>query len=571
MEQGQKVEPLPALSPARRKFLPTSSLTRTGAILLGAVILHFLLFLLFVLSQQFFWLNGKPYIVLGDDAMVSMRYAWHWAHGAGPYWNGHPTPEGYTNFLWVVIMTLFHMMAGVAGISVNFVSGTVLFFNLILAVASILLLFQMTLELTDNPTTALVCAYALALNAQFLLWGKAGFETTLIVFLIVGANLFTLRGRLWSASLLLSCAVLTRDDAILLVICFTLAQVAGNKRKVWINMFSVAFVPLILFVSHVIFRIHYYGTALPNTYYLKATSLPLAFRLNQGILYEYGMVPAFALSAWILLRMLKTSSVALSDSRRRTVYSALLLLLPIYFLYVLWVGGDAFSGSRLFVFSWIVPCVALAIYLTQRAPSRRGIALAGGVFLVLSLSPLNRETASSYKYEVRCLRYALQSGLGARYAAPTAADVQANWQMPPNARNIWQCLNIRNDAKTRSLLQPSMAVYYAGVAPYFCEDFDAVDLLGKSDATIAREKPHLPGRVGHNKYDYEYSLKTFKPTYILSDVPNPESVDDIQYVRKKPGLFNFQHLVEDEEFKKYYHNGALAGTYPVIFIRDDAH
>lgn len=46
-----------------------------------------------------------------DDAFISFRYAKHLAEGYGLVWNiGEYSVEGYTNFLWVVIMAFIHLI-----------------------------------------------------------------------------------------------------------------------------------------------------------------------------------------------------------------------------------------------------------------------------------------------------------------------------------------------------------------------------------------------------------------------------------------------------------------------------
>jgi hypothetical protein len=174
--------------------------------------------------------------------------------------------------------------------------------------------------------------------------------------------------------------------------------------------------------------------------------------------------------------------------------------------------------------------------------------------------------------EFKSLMSLMQIGTGAiTYARPSLSDIAPIPPMPPNAVNTWECLAVREDARVRRLTHASIAVYYAGMAPYFCPEFTAIDLLGKSDATIARETPHLPGRVGHNKYDYEFSLGLFKPTYILSLIPSAQAVDNVEYLNQRDGQFNWHHLAQDREFRLHYRGHALLDTHPVIFIRDDAH
>ena len=55
--------------------------------------------------------DGERYFGLGDDAMISMRYARNLAEGHGLVWNGSEPPvEGFTNFLWVLVMAAAHAL-----------------------------------------------------------------------------------------------------------------------------------------------------------------------------------------------------------------------------------------------------------------------------------------------------------------------------------------------------------------------------------------------------------------------------------------------------------------------------
>ncbi len=41
-----------------------------------------------------------------DDAFITFRYSQHLAEGIGPVWNADQRVEGYTNFLWMVLMAV---------------------------------------------------------------------------------------------------------------------------------------------------------------------------------------------------------------------------------------------------------------------------------------------------------------------------------------------------------------------------------------------------------------------------------------------------------------------------------
>ena len=63
------------------------------------------------IARTSFLVDGVRYFTLADDQMISMRYAENLANGYGLVWNpGGERIEGYTNFLWVVYMAIFHLL-----------------------------------------------------------------------------------------------------------------------------------------------------------------------------------------------------------------------------------------------------------------------------------------------------------------------------------------------------------------------------------------------------------------------------------------------------------------------------
>ena len=61
----------------------------------------------------------------------------------------------------------------------------------------------------------------------------------------------------------------------------------------------------------------------------------------------------------------------------------------------------------------------------------------------------------------------------------------------------------------------TIALFEAGTIPFLLPRFKFYDLLGKNDRYIARTKAHY-GLVGHNKWDFDYSLGKFKPDIIIT-------------------------------------------------------
>ena len=61
---------------------------------------------LFIYQSSYVAIDGQRYYALFDDAMISMRYAWNFAHGLGLVWNAGQRVEGYSNLLMTLGMSL---------------------------------------------------------------------------------------------------------------------------------------------------------------------------------------------------------------------------------------------------------------------------------------------------------------------------------------------------------------------------------------------------------------------------------------------------------------------------------
>src|SRR5512143_4323861 len=61
---------------------------------------------LFIYRSSYVGIDGQRYFGLFDDAMISMRYAWNFAHGLGLVWNSGERVEGYSNLLMTLVMSL---------------------------------------------------------------------------------------------------------------------------------------------------------------------------------------------------------------------------------------------------------------------------------------------------------------------------------------------------------------------------------------------------------------------------------------------------------------------------------
>src|SRR5262249_46303235 len=145
-----------------------------------------------------------------DDAFISFRYARNLALGRGLVYNVGERVEGYTNFLWTL------MMSGAIRLGLDpGVTSQVL--GVLAALATLAVLERWALDHGAPAWSALRAPGMLAVNASFAAWSTGGLETRFFTFLVVAAawrlhrEIHAPHGIPWSA-LLFALACLTRPE-----------------------------------------------------------------------------------------------------------------------------------------------------------------------------------------------------------------------------------------------------------------------------------------------------------------------------------------------------------------------
>ena len=179
------------------------------------------------------YVGWRTFWFLTDDAFISYRYISNSLLGHGYVWNPPPFQpvEGYTNFLWIVLLDLVWRLLGVAPPeSANLIALAFSFGTVVIAAALTLRIpWSRSLEAYRIPCVALVLLGILG-NRSFLAWTSSGLETAMFNFLVLSWLYFVLTkpvNGLWvfattaSSSLL----ALTRPDGLLFVAA-TFASIA---------------------------------------------------------------------------------------------------------------------------------------------------------------------------------------------------------------------------------------------------------------------------------------------------------------------------------------------------------
>ncbi|GAB4316231.1 MAG: hypothetical protein Kow0074_04190 [Candidatus Zixiibacteriota bacterium] len=208
-----------------------------------------------------------------DDVFISFRYAEHLGDGYGLTWNPHGPPvEGFSNFLWVIILSLFPLF----GIGVEFASNAL---GMVLGIGSLILTFILCRRLWRPMVVWWAPVILVAATPVWVMWAMSGLEIVLYGFCLLIA-LIGLTEAGPRRTLLVSIGVFglatTRPEGPALAAIPILAGVfldhdtpiSQRLRRYKIPIFVLFGATFGLMA----FRYMYFGYPLPNTVYAKGTS-----------------------------------------------------------------------------------------------------------------------------------------------------------------------------------------------------------------------------------------------------------------------------------------------------------
>ncbi|UCD94772.1 MAG: hypothetical protein JSU69_01595 [Candidatus Zixiibacteriota bacterium] len=426
-----------------------------------------------------------------DDAFISFRYAVNLIDGHGLVFNVGEKVEGYTNFLWTILIAL-GMASGIDPSALTQVLGILSF-----AVTAVILGFLSWKLFHARARQAALfiplSSLCLLLHRDYQVYATSGLETSWTAMLVcLGAALQILarrKGAYLVGGLVLILAGMSRPDAMIFyVVGIAYVLIAGEKK---ISSVIYYLLPLIiLYLPYWIIRYNYYGYPFPNTYYAKSADLSY---FKQGFLYLwlyfktyyilFVMIPAII---WLTLKK-PLIGRHMSDRIQRSILVSLLFIVP-YVFYVVKTGGD-FMFARFFI-----PITPVMFFLLETSLHKlidnNGLRYFLAALIVITVSfrfdqyPSGgvREGISDerFYYPPEKTEAARETGLKIReYLADT-------------------------DYTVAFYGAHAMYVYYAGVPVAIESD------AGLTDEYIA----HLPlprrGRVGHEKHapvEYLYERK----------------------------------------------------------------
>ncbi|MGQ9584959.1 MAG: hypothetical protein ACUVXG_06115, partial [Anaerolineae bacterium] len=249
--------------------------------------------------------------------------------------------EGYSNFLWVVLLSL----PGFLGFDIVVASKVL---GLLAILGTLYLSVRLLRHLTDDPLYGAGLAMLLASSFGIVFYGVSGLETLFLALLLAAGNcLFVRNGFRVSlpSTLCFVLVALTRPEGILYWPAVALLDWVRNRSLGRRHLAALALYGGLL-GAFLLWRHSYYGEWLPNTFYAKPPhTMPVvrAFPdLHRFILYNGG-IPFLLLAAlpwW--------------GGKGRDLVALLWSQVLVGLLFMLYSGGDWMASYR-----YLVPILPL--------------------------------------------------------------------------------------------------------------------------------------------------------------------------------------------------------------------
>jgi arabinofuranosyltransferase len=485
----------------------------------------------------------KAFDFIQDDSYITYRYVKNFTEGNGLVFNIGDKVEGYTCFLWVVLLSV------VKKLGYNFISASQTL-GIISSLLTLLFIYKISSDIFSknkssyySVTFSLIAVILTISNGAYAYWSISGMETSLFAFLTtLGIYLYLkeIEKRTVSmpySSIVFLLASLTRPEGNLIFgvtvihkIIFIIKQksrkdpdaastniintLLARQNLLWLALYII---PGLIFM---IWRYSYYGYLMPNTFYAKTGS---SFEyLKTGWNYFLEFAQTYGLYGILLALILFT----LRSKEKFYEYLYLVMIFFIFSLYIISIGGDVLRPARFFI-----PVLPVFYILIQEALHHfvsvleKKYNLSYIIPIIIALVLVFSYYTYKDQYEQIKKYSELENGLVEKMR------VSGQW------------LKSKSIAEGRTL---TVAATTIGAISYF-SDVQLIDMLGLTDKVIA----HNPKPIQEisSKTEIGWKERHYNVDYVISRKP-----DYIYFsTGLKPSAYAERGLFTSDEFLKYYY------------------
>lgn len=464
-------------------------------------------FFFFLLFGLIFCLLTNHYMVhVTDDGFIFFRYVDHLVQNHALIWNKDEAPiEGFSSPLWIFLLS-FGKMLGVLAPSFSIFLGSC-------SIIGTAIIMKKTLPGVSQWSVIPIGLF-LILGAVYY-WSLSGMETGVFMFCFLAsfASIEFTSLRYWV--LLLG---ITRPEGFLLMLPWSVLWFKAHPQKS--NFLVLAWIPTILYF---LFRILYFDSWLPNTYYAKVGA-PIVDRLRDGITYTFPVLVS-------LIAILCTL-------RSKALQSALFVGCSAQACIVIVGGGDWMTWGRM-----LVPMLPFIIIMVSVQISKGYWPLFGLIYLLFPYFVPPKAWPSIIQGKELPLA-AFQEGGLYRASQDIAQDIRKN--VPKGA---------------------TIAINHAGFLPYLLPEYSFIDMTGLNDKYIA----HRTQGGLHQKYDAVYILRREPELIILNSLSKPTRKRfSLNYWVGETALYEHPEFLKNYQMLPLYYERSRFGggkAYITLFSR----
>lgn len=477
------------------------------------------------------------YAFVTEDAFISFRYARNLAEGNGIVFNLDQKIESYTNFLWVIFLSIGEYL----------LPGHMILISQLLAVLSgigvLLQIWRFLYNDVDMLEFLAIWGFLyLILHRNFAIWSTSGLETMFFSFCVTGGVITFIKTSCHTPksyiiiSIWFLLAALTRPEGVLFFgIAIMLYFYRFYSRKLDKKHFYKGFAWLIfpfglVYGIYFIWRWRYYGLFLPNTFYLKASDgvgnlITEPFWQVSKIYFltyfkEYSMT-------WLLPAIIAAISIKRKNHDVLRQNREIVVFLIIFLLYILYIGADYME------FRFLVPILPLTAILGGRGFT----VMAKSLFLKREHSPPQSLSPIIVFWAIMCL---------ALTGYTTIKDVPFYFFSKQFHIDTWESLSICHQEMKPigvALNKYLPEEYIIGLGPMgivpFYSKHTAIDNYGMMNLDVSLHQPRKRGvRPGHQKRIPIETLFDYGADVLLSEwpemKPSPSTNPNVVSLEIKP-------------------------------------
>ena len=408
-----------------------------------------------------------------DDAFISFRYVKNFVNGEGLVFNPGERVEGYTNFFWILLLSFF-VKLGFDVIITSKILG-------LLGGASIIVLtylFSCRYIKEKYWYLRFIAPAFLVSNSAFAYWSISGLETSFFALMVLLSFwVYLYRKKLTIVFLVLSSLI--RPEGILIFLIFLFYKLFMEKDSLKeCGIYLAGFTLLLL--PHFVFRYFYYHDLLPNPFYAK---VGLSWEsIQDGIKYFWLFLRHYGF--WGILYLIPVYLYKRSDNQLRLFA----LIIFVYTLYIIGVGGDVLKLHRFFV-----PLLPLIYLFSGKVIGDLYLKLKGRfslrmVLILLAILAVGVTFAGPRKWVLRVR--SLEQGL------------------------VYKMKFIAENLRAHLGTDLTLAVSTIGSISYHSPDSRVIDMLGLTDKEISHHPDYIPGIPS------SWKEKKYNAAYVLSQDPD---------------------------------------------------